>query len=238
MRVLVTTGPQWRKAAMAASTLLRRTLLTNKASLWILLSPTSSSIRITEVNDKQRHEFSTTRTITMPVQSHFLDTSGETDPVWVHTEPYSKRPQFNALAEYVKTDVCVVGSGIAGTSVSYELVQRGLKVVMLEAREILSGESGDYFPLSSNLIIAELIVGKGAPAVIFPPVLTLVSSNWRTNAVKMERRLPLTATPTPSTVSARSQKNLALTANIASYQAMTFRSTKKVKTVMMTTSKR
>lgn len=79
----------------------------------------------------------------MPVKSHFLDTSGETDPVWVHTEPYSKRPQFNALAEDINTDVCVVGSGIAGTSISYELVQRGVKVVMLEAREILSGESGD-----------------------------------------------------------------------------------------------
>ena len=83
----------------------------------------------------------------MPIKSHFLDTSGETDSVWVHTEPYSKRPQFNSLAEDINTDVCVIGSGIAGTSVSYELVQRGVKVVMLEAREILSGESGEssYF---------------------------------------------------------------------------------------------
>ncbi|KAL8825391.1 MAG: hypothetical protein Q9170_007805 [Blastenia crenularia] len=78
----------------------------------------------------------------MATKSHFLETSGHNDPVWVHTEPYSKRPQFKKLTEDIKTDVCVIGSGIAGVSVSYELVQRGVKVVMLEARDILSGESG------------------------------------------------------------------------------------------------
>lgn len=79
----------------------------------------------------------------MASKSHFLDTSGESDPVWIHTDPYSNRPQFPALTEDIKTDVCVIGSGIAGTSIAYELVQRGVKVVMLEARNILSGESGD-----------------------------------------------------------------------------------------------
>lgn len=83
----------------------------------------------------------------MATKSHFLDTSGEADPVWIHTEPYSKRPQFKPITEDIKTDVCVIGSGIAGISVSYELVQRGVKVVMLEARDILSGESGRPFPL-------------------------------------------------------------------------------------------
>ncbi|KAL8768276.1 MAG: hypothetical protein Q9209_005415 [Squamulea sp. 1 TL-2023] len=78
----------------------------------------------------------------MTAKSHFLDTSGETDPVWIHTEPYSKRPQFKPITQDIKTDVCVIGSGIVGISVSYELVRRGVKVVMLEARDILSGESG------------------------------------------------------------------------------------------------
>ncbi|KAL8704703.1 MAG: hypothetical protein Q9225_008070, partial [Loekoesia sp. 1 TL-2023] len=77
----------------------------------------------------------------MPTKSHFLSTSGQNDPVWIHTEPYSNRPQYKKLTEDIKTDVCVIGSGIAGVSVSYELVSRGVKVVMLEAREILSGES-------------------------------------------------------------------------------------------------
>ncbi|KAI4128983.1 MAG: hypothetical protein LQ341_006617, partial [Variospora aurantia] len=77
----------------------------------------------------------------MPSKSHFLDTSGENDPVWIHAEPYSKRPQFPKLTEDLTTDACVIGSGIAGVSTSYELVSRGVKVVMLDARDILSGES-------------------------------------------------------------------------------------------------
>lgn len=80
----------------------------------------------------------------MTTKSHFLETSGENDPVWIHAEPYSKRPQYKKLTEDTKTDVCVIGSGIAGVSVSYELVQRGVNVVMLEARDILSGESGIF----------------------------------------------------------------------------------------------
>ncbi|KAI4205126.1 MAG: hypothetical protein LQ346_001523 [Caloplaca aetnensis] len=78
----------------------------------------------------------------MASHSHFLDTSGENDAVWVHLEPYSKRPQYKSVTEDLTTDVCVIGSGIAGVSVAYELVMRQVNVVMLEAREILSGESG------------------------------------------------------------------------------------------------
>ncbi|KAI4251305.1 MAG: hypothetical protein LQ352_004922, partial [Teloschistes flavicans] len=78
----------------------------------------------------------------MATHSHFLDTSGETDPVWIHTEPYSNRPHFEKLSKDAKTDVCVIGSGIAGVSISYELVSRSVKVIMLEAREVVSGESG------------------------------------------------------------------------------------------------
>ena len=73
---------------------------------------------------------------------HFLRTSGSRDPVWVHKEPYSNRPQFPKLAKDLETDVCVVGSGIAGISTAYELVTRGAKVIMLEARDVISGESG------------------------------------------------------------------------------------------------
>lgn len=74
--------------------------------------------------------------------SHPMYTSGETDPVWVHQAPYSKYPQFQTLKGNLDTDVCVIGSGIAGISTAYELVNRGHKVTMLEAREVLSGETG------------------------------------------------------------------------------------------------
>ena len=73
---------------------------------------------------------------------HFMDTSGAQEPVWIHTEPYSHRPKFQKLTQDLNADVCIVGSGIAGISTAYELVSSGAKVVMLEAREVLSGESG------------------------------------------------------------------------------------------------
>jgi glycine/D-amino acid oxidase-like deaminating enzyme/nitrite reductase/ring-hydroxylating ferredoxin subunit len=86
----------------------------------------------------------TTHKSTMVLASpeHFMKTTGSTDAVWVHTEPYSKRPQYPKLTQDLDTDVCVIGSGIAGISSAYELVKRGVNVVMIEARDILSGESG------------------------------------------------------------------------------------------------
>jgi glycine/D-amino acid oxidase-like deaminating enzyme len=72
---------------------------------------------------------------------HALETSGETEPVWIHTEPRSERPKFPRLNQNIKTDICVIGSGIAGIQSAYELVKRGHEVVMVEARDILSGET-------------------------------------------------------------------------------------------------
>lgn len=73
---------------------------------------------------------------------HFMYTSGETDPVWIHQVPYKSIPKFSKLDRDLETDVCIVGSGISGVSVAYELVTRGLNVVLIEGREILSGETG------------------------------------------------------------------------------------------------
>lgn len=75
-------------------------------------------------------------------QLHALMTSGANDAVWVHKDPYSKRPQFGPLDGDTRAEVCVVGSGITGASVAYELVARGHEVVMLEARGVLGGETG------------------------------------------------------------------------------------------------
>jgi len=72
----------------------------------------------------------------------FLKTSGATDSVWVHTDPPSNRPKFPVLKQDLETDTCIVGAGIAGISIAYELIKRNREVVLLEAREVLSGESG------------------------------------------------------------------------------------------------
>ncbi|KAF2146545.1 uncharacterized protein K452DRAFT_282719 [Aplosporella prunicola CBS 121167] len=79
---------------------------------------------------------------TMAKPQKFMLTSGETDPVWIHLEPYKNHPRFPKLEQDIETDVCIVGSGIAGISTAYELVVRGHNVVMIEAREVLSGETG------------------------------------------------------------------------------------------------
>lgn len=73
---------------------------------------------------------------------HFLDTSGAKDSVWVRQVPYSKYPEVAPLDHDIETDVCIIGSGVAGLSLSYELVNRGRNVTMIEARHILSGETG------------------------------------------------------------------------------------------------
>lgn len=79
---------------------------------------------------------------TLASPQHFMDTSGQQEPVWIHTEPYSRRPKFQKLAQDISADVCIIGSGISGISTAYEFVSSGAKVVMVEAREVLSGESG------------------------------------------------------------------------------------------------
>ncbi|KAI9149125.1 putative Rieske 2Fe-2S iron-sulfur protein YhfW [Paramyrothecium foliicola] len=81
----------------------------------------------------------------MPATSnpqHFSHTSGATDAVWVHKDSYENRPHFTSLSGDAEADVCIVGAGISGISVAYELVIRGQSVILLEARDILSGETG------------------------------------------------------------------------------------------------
>ncbi|TLS28063.1 hypothetical protein PpBr36_00114 [Pyricularia pennisetigena] len=74
----------------------------------------------------------------------FEVTSGATNAVWIHNDTYANRSGHNlkALAGDIEADVCIVGSGIAGVSIAYELVTRGKHVALLEARELLSGETG------------------------------------------------------------------------------------------------
>lgn len=77
---------------------------------------------------------------------------GATDAVWVATEPYSKYPKFSKLDKNIDTEVVIVGAGIAGISTAYECVKKGLKTVLLEARDVLSGESGRTSAHLSNAL--------------------------------------------------------------------------------------
>ena len=51
-------------------------------------------------------------------------------------------PSYKKVSMNLKADVCVVGGGMSGVSLAYELGKRGHKVILLEASRIASGQSG------------------------------------------------------------------------------------------------
>ncbi|EXJ85446.1 hypothetical protein A1O1_05810 [Capronia coronata CBS 617.96] len=78
---------------------------------------------------------------TVTEDEQFLRTSGQHDPVWIHKDPYINRPEFRQLDKDLEADVCIIGSGISGISIAKQLVERDFKVVMIEARDAISGET-------------------------------------------------------------------------------------------------
>lgn len=79
----------------------------------------------------------------LPDPEKYMHTSGYSLPVWVHKLPFSSLPTFPPLTSDLTTDgIVIIGAGIAGIHTAYELVLRGKHVTLLEARDVLSGESG------------------------------------------------------------------------------------------------
>lgn len=52
-------------------------------------------------------------------------------------------PRRNSLNSTIKTDVCVIGGGMAGLLTAYKLKERGFDVVVVEASSIASGQTGN-----------------------------------------------------------------------------------------------
>ena len=112
-----------------------------------------------------------------------LLTSGETDPVWVHLDPPYNRPAFPTLENDVETDVCIIGAGVAGISLAYELVSCGVNVLLVEAREVLSGETGRTSGHLSNALddrYTEIAKKLGQPEAR----LAAESHTWAINRVE------------------------------------------------------
>ncbi|HEX8430860.1 MAG TPA: FAD-dependent oxidoreductase [Longimicrobium sp.] len=59
--------------------------------------------------------------------------------VWEATSP---QKEFETLRGTVEADVCVVGAGLAGMSVAYELAKAGKRVVVLDDNAVGGGETG------------------------------------------------------------------------------------------------
>lgn len=64
---------------------------------------------------------------------------GVSRSVW--TDTLGERMKGEVLMNDLDTDVCVIGAGIAGLTTAYLALKEGLKVIVLEDGEILSGET-------------------------------------------------------------------------------------------------
>lgn len=65
-------------------------------------------------------------------------TTGINETLWLE----EKMPVFDPLNTNIETDVCIVGAGIGGLSVAYHLIKAGKKVIVIDAKEPGSGETG------------------------------------------------------------------------------------------------
>src|SRR5688500_11567246 len=62
---------------------------------------------------------------------------GATTSVWTDASV----PSYDTAPDS-ETDVCIVGAGIAGLTIAYELVRRGTRVTVLDDGPIGGGETG------------------------------------------------------------------------------------------------
>jgi glycine/D-amino acid oxidase-like deaminating enzyme/nitrite reductase/ring-hydroxylating ferredoxin subunit len=72
-----------------------------------------------------------------------------TRSIWQDTASVPPRPP---LTDHVTTDVCVVGAGIAGLTVAYQVAKGGRRVVVLDMEQVGSGETGRTTAHLSNEI--------------------------------------------------------------------------------------
>src|SRR5687767_1376723 len=65
--------------------------------------------------------------------------SGHTTSVWMDT---TEVPQFQPLTQDLRSNVCVVGAGIAGMTTAYLLARAGRAVVLIDDGPVGGGETG------------------------------------------------------------------------------------------------
>ncbi len=75
--------------------------------------------------------------------------SGQHQSCWTDVHFFT---ECEALSGPIQTDVLVVGAGISGLTVAYNLIRQGWNVVVAEAREIGSGETGRTTAHISNAL--------------------------------------------------------------------------------------
>src|SRR5687767_1956927 len=66
----------------------------------------------------------------------------ESDPFVSYWVDNTSSPGYPALSETVTVDVAVIGAGIVGITAGYLLKQEGLKVAVIDRKEIARGVTG------------------------------------------------------------------------------------------------
>jgi glycine/D-amino acid oxidase-like deaminating enzyme len=74
--------------------------------------------------------------------------SGETSTFWIK----NKQPHFQQLNRSCETQVCIIGGGISGLTIAYQLAFEGKKVILIEDGQLLSGETGRTSAHLSNAL--------------------------------------------------------------------------------------
>jgi glycine/D-amino acid oxidase-like deaminating enzyme/nitrite reductase/ring-hydroxylating ferredoxin subunit len=96
-----------------------------------------------------------------------LRTNGASLSLWLDTAPM---PSHSPLTGNAEADVCVIGGGIAGLTTAYLLTRAGKRVILLEAHELASGESGrttaHWMPTDDRYFEIEHSFGAPAAALI------------------------------------------------------------------------
>lgn len=78
-----------------------------------------------------------------------LSDTGRTDSLWMLTSELRVPP---SLAQDLRTEVCVIGAGIAGITTAYLLAKAGKRVVVLEDGAVGGGETGRTTAHLSNAL--------------------------------------------------------------------------------------
>jgi glycine/D-amino acid oxidase-like deaminating enzyme len=75
----------------------------------------------------------------MPTHQHQTERAGDKISLW---EATTATGALSPLRENVEADVCIVGAGLAGLSVAYQLIRDGRRVVVIDDGQVGRGMTG------------------------------------------------------------------------------------------------
>jgi glycosyltransferase involved in cell wall biosynthesis len=67
-------------------------------------------------------------------------------------------PDFAALSQNIRVNVCVIGAGIAGMTAAYLLARTGRAVVLIDDGPIAGGETGLLVPPDDPAALADAVL--------------------------------------------------------------------------------